>query len=96
MFASLELRMRLVGDLGIAIFNDWGMAWKNPGDVSGRLPPQPSVGAGLRYATPIGPIRLDFGWRIPLGEIPKTPRHETYRFREQPRWAIHFALTEAF
>lgn len=96
MVASLELRLTLVGDIGMAVFNDWGMAWQYPDDVSGQLPLQPTVGAGLRYATPIGPIRLDFGWRIPLGTVANTPRHTVYRFNEQPRWSVHFALTEAF
>ncbi len=96
MVASLELRFTLVGDLGMAVFNDWGMAWAAPSDFGVHLPPQPTVGAGIRYATPIGPIRLDFGWRVPYGEVAQTPRHKDYKFHEQQRWAVHFALTEAF
>ncbi len=96
MVASLELRFTVVGDFGVAVFNDWGMSWVDPGVVGGQLPPQPTVGAGLRYATPIGPIRLDFGWRIPMGATARDVDDVTYRFPDEQRWAVHFALTEAF
>lgn len=32
---------------------------------------QYAVGVGLRYATLVGPIRLDFGYRLPLGTPPR-------------------------
>ena len=32
--------------------------------------PHLSCGAGLRYDTPIGPIRIDVGYRIPGAQIP--------------------------
>jgi len=92
-FGSLELRIKLVGDLGMALFNDWGMAWATPADVP-TIPPQPTVGVGVRYATPIGPLRLDFGWRIPLGL--GREKNQEYLFWAERRFGIHFALTEAF
>lgn len=61
--SSLELRFPLSGPLAGAVFSDVG-------DVSGeRLTfnwrPHLSVGVGLRYETPIGPVRLDVGYRVP-------------------------------
>jgi len=56
--ASLELRFPLYGDLRGVVFGDAGQLGTGPGDW------QPtalrySVGGGLRYLTPLGPIRLD-------------------------------------
>ncbi len=55
--ASLELRQRILGNWGAAAFVD-------AGEVSASLRPLPSTlrigaGAGVRYYTPIGPVRLD-------------------------------------
>ena len=61
-----------------AIFTDSGNSWKSPGtNLSGNLQLtditqwdyQVSVGLGIRYNTPIGPIRLDYG--IPLTTGPQ-------------------------
>lgn len=62
--ASLELRHPLMGPLTGTIFGDMS-------DVSAHRAtfrfthPHFSVGFGLRYATPIGPVRFDLGYRIP-------------------------------
>jgi outer membrane protein insertion porin family/translocation and assembly module TamA len=65
--ASAELRFAVSGPLGIALFCD-------AGDVSQYVFPNPSAfrfkylhmscGAGARYDTPVGPVRLDIGYRI--------------------------------
>lgn len=67
--ASLELRFPISGALTGAYFFD-------ASDVSARLGnirlnrPHLSTGAGIRYDTPVGPIRLDIGYRIPGLQAP--------------------------
>ncbi len=62
--ASIELRFPIQGPLGGAAFCD-------ASDVSARRVdlrldyPHLSCGLGVRYDTPIGPVRLDVGYRIP-------------------------------
>jgi len=62
--SSIELRFPVFGDLSAALFVD-------AADVSrGRTRlrfdyPHTSTGAGFRYATPIGPVRFDIGYRLP-------------------------------
>ena len=60
---SAELRWRINREYGLVIFGDGG------GAFSGRSPAEKEeyfwgTGAGLRYYTPIGPIRLDVA--VPL------------------------------
>jgi hypothetical protein len=61
--ASVETRFDVSGPLGIAVFCDTG-------DVSAQLFDlrldhlHMSCGAGFRYQTPVGPVRLDVGYRI--------------------------------
>ncbi|HEX3596091.1 MAG TPA: POTRA domain-containing protein [Polyangiaceae bacterium] len=61
--ASLELRIAISGPVSMAVFTDTA-------DVNRELAfrfsrPHLSSGLGLRYDTPVGPIRLDVGYRIP-------------------------------
>jgi translocation and assembly module TamA len=60
---NLELRFTLVGKLRGVFFFDAGELWA---DQAG-LPPsglKTSAGAGLRYETLVGPIRLDWGHKL--------------------------------
>jgi outer membrane protein assembly complex protein YaeT len=71
--ASLELRFPILGDLRGIVFTDAGQvsldAWDwRPADL------QYAVGPGLRYATPLGPIRLDVGFPIDPPENAKRVR----------------------
>jgi outer membrane protein insertion porin family/translocation and assembly module TamA len=61
--ASAEVRFEVSGPLGAAVFCDAGDVSPNQFDV--RLAYlHLSCGGGIRYDTPVGPIRLDIGYRI--------------------------------
>lgn len=53
---SLELEKYLTGNWGAAVFVDTGNAFGGPGENTGL---QTGVGLGLRWRSPVGPVRLD-------------------------------------
>lgn len=55
--ATIELRQRLYHNIGMAVFSDAGQVGKNSMPGHGKL--RIGYGAGLRYFTPIGPVRVD-------------------------------------
>ncbi len=56
--AGIELRARVWGDIGVAVFSEAGVVSQNTlPDLSAGV--QVGAGAGLRYYSPVGPIRLD-------------------------------------
>ena len=67
--ATLEYRQRFKGNFGAAFFVDGGQVGPNltlkPVDLF------VGVGTGVRYYTPIGPIRLDFA--VPLKRYDSDP-----------------------
>ena len=67
---NLELRLRIIDGLGIVGFLDSGNVWTTADEVDLNL--RSSAGIGLRYNTPAGPIRLDYGWKLDVkpGESP--------------------------
>ena len=76
--SSVEARYRVVGDLSVAGFYDTGfvgedrllLADEQAGDARRGLfgsTHYHAVGLGLRYLTVVGPIRLDIGYRLPIG-----------------------------
>lgn len=82
---SAELRVRTFGDLWVASFADVGDVRTAVFEIDpgGWMY---SVGGGLRYETPIGSLRGDFGYRL----------NEDPRFEEPRPWAFHIGLGEAF
>ena len=57
---SLELRFPIVGAFGGAVFMDFGNVFSDP--FTYRLNDlRYAVGPGIRYNTPVGPLRVDFG-----------------------------------
>jgi outer membrane protein assembly complex protein YaeT len=81
--ASLELRFPVKGNLRGAAFIDAGNVWSDPDQISlGDLRYTP--GAGVRYRTPVGPIRLDVAHR--------TSSDEDFL----PKWVFHISIGSAF
>jgi len=97
--ASLELRVPLGDSFGIGTFLD-------AGDVDGgsstqkarfRLDhPNTTFGAGIRYKTIVGPLRLDVGWLVPglqgKREGDAVQKDPLFKFGG----AVHLTIGEAF
>lgn len=69
---NLDLRFPIFGALGGTVFVDGGQVWRGWSDVRGA-DLRWGAGVGLRYPTPIGPIRLEVGWnldRLPFEDSP--------------------------
>lgn len=74
--ANVELRFVISGPFTSALFCDAGDVSPFTFDI--RLDrPHLSCGAGARYDTPVGPIRLDVGYRIPYLQYPGGPPEAT-------------------
>lgn len=62
--SSAELRFPILGDLSGAMFADASDVYRKKTSLRMNYI-HLSVGGGLRYATPIGPVRIDVGYRVP-------------------------------
>lgn len=80
--ANLEWRVPLYKGLGIVIFSDIGNVYRAIDELSPEGV-KSSVGLGLRYRTPIGPIRFDYGRKL------APERHEA-------SGRFHFSIGQAF
>ncbi len=84
----------LLNGLQIAGFLDGGQVWvsykdTNPSEL------QYGAGGGLRYMSPVGPIRLDLGWKLNPREDDLNS-FEGQNFGGVNRWALHFSIGQAF
>jgi outer membrane protein assembly complex protein YaeT len=87
---SEELRATLRGNLGGVVFLDGGNVWADSfGFKLGDL--RYAIGPGLRYQTPVGPIRFDVGYQ--LNPTPELIVNGSPNFR---RWRMHFSIGQAF
>jgi outer membrane protein insertion porin family/translocation and assembly module TamA len=87
---SEELRAMLHGNLGGVLFLDGGNVWEKGWTVK-LNDLRYAIGPGLRYQTPVGPIRLDLGYQ--LNPIPGLLVNGAPQAR---RWRIHFSIGQAF
>ena len=78
------------GSLGAVLFLDGGNVWTDPWNF--RMNDlRYDVGPGLRYQTPIGPIRADIGYQLnPIPGLLVNGKPEPRRFR------FHFSIGQAF
>ncbi len=88
---SIESRNLLFGDLGSAIFIDFGNSWRNIKDISFKSTAL-TFGFGIRYYTSFAPIRLDIGTQL------YDPYSYRYIFKRSFFDAIqfHLGIGEAF
>ena len=82
-----EVRLALWRDLGIVGFADAGNVFAIINDVSLR-DLRSGVGFGIRYKSPLGPIRVDFGFKV--GTL------RTFGTNREERFALHISIGQAF
>jgi len=58
-----ELRIYLPGNFGLVLFNDRGNVFRLSSQVDINLI-KSTIGAGVWYGTPAGPLRLDYGFKL--------------------------------
>jgi outer membrane protein insertion porin family len=84
---NAELRAPLWRELGGVVFVDAGNVFRRVGDFDVAAL-RASAGFGFRYKSPVGPVRVDFGFR--LGSRRGVPD------AGEPRYAVHFSIGQAF
>jgi outer membrane protein assembly complex protein YaeT len=87
---SSELRFPIRGKLTGVAFVDAGAVRSDVSEIQGN-DLRYAVGPGLRYLTPIGPVRVDVGYQ--LNPVPGLIINGAEQTRE---WRIHFSIGQAF
>ncbi len=94
---NIELRYPIFRKISGVAFVDMGFVGPDPFEFIGdevRF----TGGVGLRYNTPVGALRLDFGYKLnppTLGDVAVTPVPNPNEDIED-LWKIHFSIGQAF
>jgi outer membrane protein insertion porin family len=84
-----ELRVPVWRDIGSAVFLDVGNVFARVSEIElSHL--RPTAGFGLRYKSPIGPIRVDLGFKLDRGRFDLVPGDR------EPLWEFHISIGQAF
>lgn len=95
---NVELRQNFRGFLrrmGIAAFLDGGQVWSSVNTVGERTI-QFGTGGGIRYQSPIGPIRVDVGYKINPTDADLNIFQGVDYGSSWDRIGIHFSIGQAF
>ena len=87
---SSELRLSLFGRFGAVLFVDAGNVRSDAWDLS-LSDLRYDVGPGIRYMSPVGPLRIDAGYQI--NPIPGLVVDGEPLLR---RWRLHFSIGQTF
>jgi outer membrane protein insertion porin family len=96
LLTNIEARIALPAHLGLVFFLDGGNVWTTASTVN-LTEMKFSVGTGIRYNTPVGPLRLDWGFKLRREDVsyPSSIADPPIRIDESP-YEINFTLGNAF
>ncbi|MGB5572387.1 MAG: outer membrane protein assembly factor BamA [Thermoanaerobaculia bacterium] len=63
LIANLEYRFPIAGPIGGTLFGDFGNLWADWRSIN-VAEGKPGIGTGIRYSSPIGPIRVEVGYKL--------------------------------
>ena len=82
--------MALWSKAGAVAFFDYGNVWADAWHLD-LTDMHYAVGPGLRYMTPLGPLRVDLGYQLnPIDGLLVNGEPE------KRRWRVHFSIGQAF
>lgn len=85
-----EVRVPVTRDLGVVGFLDGGNVYDHVSNISlGRI--RGGIGFGVRYRSPVGPIRVDLGFKLDRQELGSGANRERERLT-----ALHISIGQAF
>ena len=63
LIVNLDYRFPIAGPIGGTLFADFGNLWADWRSIN-VAEGKPGIGTGVRYSSPIGPIRVDVGYKL--------------------------------